>query len=74
MANTEATGVSGETVKDQRASLFKCRGHSKARVTALKRFVEAWNPTVGVGTLQLRLVKIEETWKLFDKIQDALRG
>ena len=53
MANTEATGVSGAAVRDQRASLVKRRGHLKARVMAFKRFVEAWNPTVGVRTLQL---------------------
>ena len=74
MTNTEATGVLGETVDDQRASLVRRRCHLKARDTAFKKFVEAWDPREGVRTLQLRLAKTEEIWNLFDKIQDAFTG
>lgn len=57
---------------EERNQLVRQRGHIKAKLTVLSKYVEEWHSSIGLTALQLRINKAEEIWQEFQKIQSEL--
>ena len=57
---------------EDKTTLIRRRGQVKGKLTNFMKYLQEWEPGVGVRKLQLRLSKFEESCKEFNEIQEKI--